>query len=193
MISDIIKFYKRHTFVIWLVGMSIFFLIMYIINRNSDTYVYLEDLTKYPFLTKNYRFTNWAKEPPKSKSYSKGELECREALEEIFHPEKFPSIRPDFLNNPVTGKNLEIDCYNSKLRLGVEYNGAQHSQFVPVFHKNKDKFTMQKYRDEIKNRICKDNNIILINVPHTVKPGYMKQFILNKLQEKAPHLIKKNI
>ncbi len=34
--------------------------------------------------------------------------------------------------------NLEIDCYSPKLKLGVEYNGAQHYKFIPHFHKNKE-------------------------------------------------------
>ena len=37
------------------------------------------------------------------------------------------------------------------------------------FHKNKEHFLNQKYRDELKNMICKQNRILLIRVPYTIK------------------------
>ncbi|NQZ58906.1 MAG: carbohydrate-binding protein [Lentisphaeraceae bacterium] len=53
------------------------------------------------------------------------------------------------MRNPVTGgsHNLEIDCYNDELRIGVEYQGRQHYSFNPRFHKNKEAFRNQQYRD----------------------------------------------
>ena len=67
------------------------------------------------------------------------------------------------MNNEVTGGsyNLEIDCYNHELRLGVEYDGAQHYKYNPYFHKNKEAFYNQKYRDKLKEYMCKENNIVL--------------------------------
>jgi hypothetical protein len=32
-------------------------------------------------------------------------------------------VRPDFLKNPATGRNLEIDCFNNQLKIGLEYQG----------------------------------------------------------------------
>lgn len=113
---------------------------------------------------------------------SKGEVECRRVLEQIFQ-KNFPKHRPDILNNPVTGgnHNLELDCYCPELRLAVEYNGVQHYKFVPYFHKNKEAFMNQKYRDELKRRMCRDNGINLIEVPYTVKVEDIKQYITKKL------------
>ena len=115
------------------------------------------------------------------KKYSKGETECRRVLENIFN-KPFNSERPDFLKNTVTGGkfNLELDCYNQELRLAVEYNGVQHYKFVSFFHRNNDHFMTQKYRDDMKRRICKENNINLIEVPYTVKIEDIKDFIINK-------------
>jgi hypothetical protein len=53
----------------------------------------------------------------------KHETECRRILESIYHPYTFPSVRPDFLKNPATGRNLEIDCFNNQLKIGLEYQG----------------------------------------------------------------------
>ena len=115
---------------------------------------------------------------------SKGEAECRRVLEEIFDL-PFRKIRPYFLNNPVTGGeyNLEIDCYNEEMNLGVEYNGIQHLEYKPFFHKNYEAFLNQKYRDELKRRMCKDNDIILIEVPHTVKFENIESFLKKELRK----------
>ena len=112
---------------------------------------------------------------------SRGEIECRRVLEKIFK-RPFNKIRPNFLNNPVTdgNYNLELDCYNDDLKIAVEYSGRQHYEYTPYFHKNKEAFYNQKYRDELKKRMCKDNGIILIEVPYTVKIENIEQFLVNK-------------
>ena len=104
------------------------------------------------------------------KSSSKGEEECRKSLQMLFN-KPFYSARPSFLQNPVTGGNfnLELDCWDEDIRLAVEYNGIQHYKYIPYFHKNYEAFLNQKYRDDMKRRICIDNQIILIEVPYTIK------------------------
>jgi hypothetical protein len=118
----------------------------------------------------------------KKQSDSRGEIECRNVLEDTFR-RPFKKYRPDFLNNPVTGGsfNMELDCYNPELKLAVEYSGKQHYEYVPYFHKNKEAFLNQKYRDELKRRMCKDNMITLIEVPYTVKIEDIRGYIKNKL------------
>jgi hypothetical protein len=115
---------------------------------------------------------------------SKGEIECRRILKKIFQ-KPFSKIRPQFLNNVVTGglHNLEIDCYDEDLRLGVEYQGKQHYEFTPYFHKNKEAFYNQKYRDELKRRMCKDNRITLIEVPYYVKTHEIEVYLMKQLQK----------
>jgi hypothetical protein len=106
-------------------------------------------------------------------------------LEDLFGV-PFSKERPDFLRNPVTSdgrdtNNLELDCYNSGLKLAVEYNGVQHYKYVPYFHKNRDAFQNQKYRDYMKREMCEKNGITLIEVPYTVKIPDIRAFLLNKL------------
>ena len=131
-------------------------------------------------------FYTYHKEPDtkKKKSFqSKGELECKNVLENIFN-KPFDKCRPDFLSNPVTGNvNLELDCYNDELKLAVEYNGIQHYKFTPYFHKNYEAFQNQKYRDYMKQDLCKKNDIVLITVPYTVSNGKIKQYLVDKLIE----------
>lgn len=114
---------------------------------------------------------------------SKLEVATRQALQEIFN-RPFNKSRPDFLRNPVTKNfNMEIDCFEESLRLGVEVQGRQHYEFVPYFHRTKADFQNQQYRDELKRRMCKDNRIILIEVPYTVKEKDVKIFLLSELRK----------
>lgn len=112
---------------------------------------------------------------------SKGELKCRETLERLFS-RPFDKIRPDSLRNPIdTDANLELDCYNDELKLAVEYNGIQHYKYTPYFHKTKETFHNQKYRDYIKRQLCRENGICLIEVPYTVKNDEIPEFLRREL------------
>ena len=90
-----------------------------------------------------------------------------------------------FLNNKITGGNynLEIDCYNEELKLGVEYDGAQHHKYIPYFHKNKEAFYNQKYRDTLKEYMCKENGVILIRVPYTIKVENIESYLRKELSK----------
>lgn len=118
--------------------------------------------------------------PPKESS---GEKECRRVLQKIFN-KPFKTCRPDFLLNPVTGGrfNLELDCYEESLKLAVEYNGVQHYKYIPYFHKNKEAFYNQMYRDEIKRHMCQQNRVNLIEVPNTVEVNQIEGYLTDKLR-----------
>lgn len=106
---------------------------------------------------------------------------------------RFHSIRPDWLKNPITGRNMEIDDFSEELMLGLEYNGVQHYQYTPRFHQEKycqyygrvatgmEHFELQVFRDEVKKSLCDEHGITLIIVPYTVKPGDLVSYILHKL------------
>jgi hypothetical protein len=114
-------------------------------------------------------------------SESKGEIECRRVLENKYG-KPFVKVRPDILSNPITGGvNLEIDCYNDDLKIGVEYNGVQHYKYTPYFHKNKEAFQNQQYRDYMKKDMCQKNGILLIDVPYTVKIQDIESYLLQRL------------
>lgn len=117
----------------------------------------------------------------KNSKESQGERECRRVMQEIYN-RPFIKVRPSFLrNDAISGSNLELDCYNADLKIAVEYNGEQHYNFVRFFHRNRDAFHNQKYRDDMKRRLCQSNGILLIEVPYTVKIPDIKQFIVKEL------------
>jgi hypothetical protein len=114
---------------------------------------------------------------------SKGELICKQVVEKILN-KPFIKIRLDSFKNNVTKRNLELDLYNEELKLGVEYSGRQHYEFVPHFHKNYEAFLNQQYRDYMKEIKCKENGIRLIIVPYTIKHEDIESYLskeLNKL------------
>jgi hypothetical protein len=115
------------------------------------------------------------------RNISRGEAECKRVLETIYG-KPFKKIRPPWLANPVTGGTpLELDCYNEELKLAVEYNGQQHSKYSPFFHRNKEAFLNQKYRDHMKAEMCAQNGVTLIVVPNTIALHDIESYIRNRL------------
>lgn len=86
---------------------------------------------------------------------SKFESLSREYLEFYYKNEDvIYNYRPDWLKNPKTGYNLEIDIFYPKLKFGLEVNGATHS------------FEYQQYKDNVKKEICSSMGINLISITH---------------------------
>ena len=158
------------------IGLILIFGLYRIIKKEKGTWsksYYYED-----------KFVNYSNNKKRIPKESKGETECRRVLNKIFN-KPFNKSRPNFLNNPVTGGNfnLELDCYNEELGLAVEYDGEAHSKYIPFFHKNKEAFYNQKYRDQLKKMMCKENGITLINVPHTVKNQNIENYLKKELKK----------
>lgn len=157
----------------YLVGLSIFaIIIMYFMNDR-----------KYGTYSRNYSSYSTGVNRPKiyyhekERKESKPETITRNILQKIFR-RPFISIRPEFLSNPVTGQKLEIDCYNEELKLGVEYNGRQHEEFIPFFHRHKGNFRQQRYRDELKKLMCQKQGITLISIPSTIPYDKLEPYII---------------
>jgi hypothetical protein len=98
---------------------------------------------------------------------SKGERLCKQAIEEIYG-KPFFCVRPDFLKNPETGRNLELDIYNDELKIAVEYSGKSHYVFPNSFHKTHQDFINQVRRDKFKVEQCDSHGVYLITVPYNV-------------------------
>jgi len=113
---------------------------------------------------------------------SKGEDICRRVMEEIYGV-PFKKARPDFLKNPETGYNLELDCYNEELGLAVEYNGEQHYRYPNRFNKDFSEFIKQVRRDQFKVEMCDLNGVYLITVPYNVPHDKIRDYILYYLPE----------
>lgn len=83
--------------------------------------------------------------------------EIEQITRDFFH-EMFPddeaeyNYRPDWLKNPKTGKNLELDIFYEKQKLAVEVNGPFH------------KLQYQKDKDAIKKKVAQDMGIFFLVV-----------------------------
>nr|QBK90725.1 MAG: restriction endonuclease [Pithovirus LCPAC201] len=156
---------------------------------NSDVTIYLSSPDKPP-MGKTPKFEDLnlgTAQERRSAAESRGERVCREFLEK-YYQRKFPRIRPDFLVNPVSGRNLELDGYNSELNIGFEYNGYQHYTYPNRFHKNEEDFSQQIRRDGYKKEACHLAGVYLIIIPYTVPHAHIPQFIKGRLPHKI-HLL----
>ena len=121
------------------------------------------------------------KKPETKRLLSKGEKMCRTICSDIF-----PSLTPEhnyrdnkILENPNTKRSLEFDIYYPSIRLAVEFNGKQHyesSELYGAKHKS------QIEKDDIKARLCVENKIVLITVPHIMNYARAKAFIMQSLR-----------
>ena len=120
---------------------------------------------------------------------SKAESECKRVLNEIYGID-FKKVRPNWLKNPETGANLELDLYNENVlvrgvsyRVALETNGIQHNVYPNGFHRSEDEFRKQLRRDMYKADVCEREGVYLITVPYTVKLKDIKDYIVKSLPE----------
>lgn len=123
----------------------------------------------------------FGKKPVKEVKYKSEEF-CRSVAEDIFH-EPFPKAHPEFLKNPNSGRNLEIDCFCEKLGIGIEFNGIQHYKYPNPFHRSREEFLKGLARDKFKIETCKANGILLIIIPYTMPKSRIRQYILDRVKE----------
>jgi hypothetical protein len=176
MITDILKQWDKYGYHIMLFGGLLMIFVLWFLRDKKDASY--GDLTEYPLYSSPNNGLNGvngvngekAKKTKKSKQGgdSKGEILCRQYLERVFSGLSFDKIRPSFLKNPKTGRNLELDMYNEKINLALEYNGSQHYYFSPWYHRTQSGFDDQKFRDKHKTEVCNKRGINLIVVPYTI-------------------------
>lgn len=71
--------------------------------------------------------------------------------------------------------------HNNK-KIFIEYNGIQHYEYVPFFHKGGiSDFNIQQHRDQILRDYCKQNDITLLEIPYTYSIEEINKLIKNVL------------
>ena len=165
-----------------IVGLSIlFFLIIIIFRKPIFGWLNKRPPLVLPITRKPITFATFTK-----KKVNKTEELCRQIFEDIFG-RPFPSVRPTFLKNPTTGRNLELDGYNAELSLAFEYNGVQHAQHSPFFHRKEGDYDSQQERDRLKREMCNNQKpkIRLITIPHTVPVKKLRSYIMSEIKKLA--------
>ena len=88
------------------------------------------------------------------------EERCRFVFESLTR-HKFPTTWAAF------SKKMQLDGYCKELKLAFEYQGKQHYEIMPYFHRTEQDFISQQDRDKIKTQLCLENNIRKIDIPYT--------------------------
>ena len=103
---------------------------------------------------------------------NKTEVLCGEVLMELLPNSKFIKTRAlEWLKVGKSNYPLELDFYSEELSLAFEYDGRQHSEVVPFFHKNENDLRNQIKRDKLKESLCDDNDVTLIRISYKVIYG----------------------
>ena len=98
---------------------------------------------------------------------SKQEKVLREIVRDVLpEVEAFYNVRPDWLKNPMTGKNLEIDIYLPSVNLGFEYNGFQHTTIDMKRGVGIDQVKSQYQRDRVKYNLLERQGVHLYVITH---------------------------
>lgn len=80
------------------------------------------------------------------------------------------NVRPNILRNPDTGRNLELDFFFEEQKVAIEYDGRQHHEYVPWFHRGGIvDFVAQQRRDRLKDDLCRHHGIKLIRVSYKTR------------------------
>lgn len=175
MLKNITDWWQANGFTILVIGSIIFMLICWIMGwkpkkgRAGKLQDYMDDI-----------FSTEIK-PKKKRNSKKTEDKCREIVEDIFG-RPFPSMRPDFLRNHETGRNMECDLMNQDMKLCIERNGEQHYKHVNHFH-TEEEFNKQLKRDKLKASLLQKNGYTLITIPYTVHYDVLEQYIPSVLSK----------
>jgi hypothetical protein len=67
----------------------------------------------------------------------------------------------------IPGSKLHLDFVLLTEIMAIEVQGAQHTKYTPHFHGNPIGFFKARMNDAAKRRWCEQNNIRLVELPHT--------------------------
>ncbi|GMK40566.1 hypothetical protein PCCS19_36220 [Paenibacillus sp. CCS19] len=147
----------------------------------SDTYVNAHEKLKWEcanghIFEKNYNNVqqgNWC-----SQCLTRLNEQKTRFIFEALLEKKFPT------NWVVLGNYCQLDGYNEELKLAFEFQGIQHYEEYPYYHRNRGDFEAQTKRDEEKRQLCKELGIVLIEIKYTLKTDQEKiNYIHNFLNE----------
>jgi hypothetical protein len=105
---------------------------------------------------------------------------CRRLMSAMFGV-PFEKARPHWLINE-RGNRCEFDGYSPELNIAFEYHGEYHYQFSKHFHQNEESLEQRKRDDEFKRQLARKHGVFLVEVPYTVSPQEMQDWILLDLE-----------
>lgn len=109
-----------------------------------------------------------------------GERIVRTYFQQIFK-KNFPNTKPLWLRSS-NGTLLELDGYCDELKLAFEHQGKQHYE-LNFYTKSQKALDKRIQYDKEKKKLCKENNVILIEIPEIfsdLKLDKLKEYILKQ-------------
>lgn len=112
---------------------------------------------------------------------SYGETQIKKILDNLnvkYKQEKLITV-------PIWGKDhlIRADFYLPKQNCIIEFNGKQHYEYMPEYHKSEGSFKYQQERDTELEKYCLKNNINLMVFRYEdFKSGKMKRDITNMVK-----------
>lgn len=148
-------------------------------NANENNYKSHNNLNVNGILIEEHEryMNNFIQKPKQKLCY---EDECQRIIEELTGKKFYRNVRPPFLKNPITSRNLELDCYDGE-HIALEYQGIQHYKYPNPYHKSEKEFEYQVQKDKWKFEKCEENNVFLIRVPYTIPFKKLKSYIKSRL------------
>jgi predicted transcriptional regulator len=133
---------------------------------------------------------NWIKR--KNRKMSRGASTLTAVLQKILPNERI-------INEYHVGEQLMVDIYCPTYKLGIEYHGRQHFDYVAYFHQSYEDFARAQRRDERKLQLCKEKGIsmVVFRYDDDLSEDAVYQRILNALQQSedppsTPHKVYKS-
>ncbi len=94
--------------------------------------------------------------------------------------ESFPTSFPRWLT--WKGRRLELDGYNEKLGIALEFSGPLHTKWNPTFESYPDYYE-RCVRDVVKRRLCKKHKVYLIVVDCSLPSKHWRNYVLSRLHD----------
>jgi hypothetical protein len=92
--------------------------------------------------------------------------------------EKFPTVNPEWL--VWQGKTLELDGYNRKMGLALEFSGPLHTKFFAK-QESYQQYFARIVKDVVKRRLCKKHGVYLIVVDTSLPRPLWNDYLKSRL------------
>jgi hypothetical protein len=114
-------------------------------------------------------------------SQSTGESLFRSRIELVLG-KPFVKRRPSWLLSD-KGYRLELDGYNEELKMAFEFQGRQHFEYIQHWHKTKENFDTQVFKDKKKIDVLRSKGIKLFLPTYLLKYDDYDNFIRSCMNE----------
>lgn len=110
---------------------------------------------------------------------SKSEAYAISLLEELTGAE-FPTILPSWLT--WKGRKMELDGYNEKLKLALEFSGPLHTKWTPTAEPY-EKYFARIVKDVAKRKLCKRRGVRLIVLDMSLPRHHWRTYLASRLAD----------